>query len=128
MSTATAKVVRAVPRPRPVIDAPGLEVVPTPAPVRGFFGTVLVCLTLFLGALGVAFYLNTLMVQGAFELKNINVELSEVQAREATLSKDVIAVSTPSKLRTEAEHLGMAPATALLHLDVEAGVITGGKE
>lgn len=63
---------------RPVIDTPGLQVVPTPATARGFIGTVVICATLFLGALAAAFYLNTLMVAGAYELKDIAVENNEI--------------------------------------------------
>ncbi len=127
-SVAAEQLSRVLPKSRPVIDTPGLQVVPTPAPARGFFGTVLLCALLFIGALGVAFHLNTLMVQGAYELKNIRVELNEVAAREATLTKDVIAVSTPDQLRTSAERIGMVPATEMAHLDIETGVISGHEE
>ncbi|MFP7695980.1 hypothetical protein [Trueperella sp. LYQ143] len=114
----------AVPASRPVIEMPGLRVVPAPAPARGFFGTVLLCLVLFLGSLGVAFHLNTRMVQGAYDLKNINVELNEVSAREATLEKEAITVSTPAVLKAKAQQLGLVPAGAALHIDLETGVIT----
>ncbi|MDP9807008.1 hypothetical protein J2S70_001590 [Trueperella bonasi] len=114
----------AAPSTRPVIEMPGLEVVPTPAPARGFFGTVFVCLALFVGSISVAFHLNTLMIQGAYDVKNINVELNEVTAREATLEKEAIGVSTPHELRKRASSLGLVPAEAALHIDLETGVIT----
>ncbi|QOR48431.1 hypothetical protein INS90_03955 [Trueperella pecoris] len=112
------------PSSRPVIEMPGLSVVPTPAPARGFWGAVFLCLALFIGSLSVAFHLNTRMVQGAYEIKNISVELNEVAAREATLTKDVIAVSTPNELRARAEQLGLVPAVDARHVDLETGVIT----
>lgn len=125
MSAATAlDAVRLAPKSRPVLDAPGLQVVPTPAPARGFIGTVIVCAVLILGAFGVAFHLNTLMVAGAYELRGINVEYNEVSAREATLMSEVIAVSSPENLREAATKLGMAPADRMLHLDIESGTIT----
>lgn len=112
------------PSSRPVIEMPGLSVVPTPAPARGFWGAVVLCVILLVASLSVAFHLNTRMVQGAYEIKNISVELNEVAAREATLTKDVIAVSTPNQLRARAEGLGLVPAAAALHVNLETGVIT----
>lgn len=112
------------PTSRPVIEMPGLSVVPTPAPARGFWGAVLMCALLLIGSFSVAFHLNTRMVQGAYEIKNISVELNEAAAREATLKKDVIAVATPQQLRARAEGLGLVPATNALHVDLETGVIT----
>lgn len=123
-SALNARRVYAAPAVRPVIDMPGLTVVPTPAPARGFVGTVAICLVLFLGSLGVAFHLNTLMIQGAYDVKNINVELNEVAAREATLEKEVLGVSTPGELQARADALGLVPAEGALHVDLETGVIT----
>ncbi|USR80024.1 hypothetical protein [Arcanobacterium pinnipediorum] len=109
---------------RPVIAAPGLQVVPTPATTRGFIGTVVLCATLFLGALAAAFYLNTLMVAGAYELKDIVVEHNEVAARVATLESEVITNTSPHHLRNAAQDLGMVPATDMLYIDVEAGAVS----
>lgn len=118
------RIERIAPATRPIIDAPGLHVVPTPAPARGFFGAVLLCALLFIGSLGVAFHLNTLMVSGAYELKNISLEYNEVSAREATLRSEVIEVSTPKKLQQAATDLKMVPAPMILHLDLDAGVVS----
>ncbi|MDP9800256.1 hypothetical protein J2S49_000332 [Arcanobacterium wilhelmae] len=114
---------RPVRQASPVISAPGLSVVPTPAPARGFFGTVALCAAIFLGAMGLAFHLNTLMVQGAYDLKNINVQISEVSAKAATLEKEVISVSAPAQLEQAAKKQGMAPATATKFLDPNTGKI-----
>ncbi len=116
------------PSSRPVIEMPGLTVVPTPSPARGFYGTVIVCLAILVGSLGVAFHLNTLMIQGAYDVKNISVELNEVAAREATLEKEVLGVSTPNELRARADALGLVPAQGALHVDLETGVITAPAE
>ncbi len=128
MSTALNQRAFTAPSSRPVIEMPGLTVVPTPAPARGFFSTVAICLSLFIGSVGVAFHLNTLMIQGAYDVKNISVELNEVAAREATLSKDVIGVSTPNELRARADALGLVPAVGAQHMDLETGVITAPAE
>ncbi|MFC5369919.1 hypothetical protein [Arcanobacterium bovis] len=113
------------PQSRPVIAAPGLKVVPSPAPARGMFTTVIACLLIFVASITLAFYLNTRMVQGAYELKTIKVELSKVEARMDTLQGDVVGLSTPDRLRENAAKLGMVPATDLRHIDVASGAITG---
>lgn len=124
MSIAADRQRLSAPSSRPVIEMPGLSVVPTPAPARGFWSVVLVCLLLLAASFSVAFHLNTRMVQGAYEIKNISVELNEAAAREATLKKDVIAVATPQQLRARAEGLGLVPAVGAQHIDLETGVIT----
>lgn len=124
MSIAADRQRLSAPSSRPVIEMPGLSVVPTPAPARGFWSVVLVCLLLAAASFSVAFHLNTRMVQGAYEIKNISVELNEAAAREATLKKDVIAVATPQQLRARAEGLGLVPAVGAQHIDLETGVIT----
>lgn len=124
MSIAADRQRLSAPSSSPVIEMPGLSVVPTPAPARGFWSVVLVCLLLLVASFSVAFHLNTRMVQGAYEIKNISVELNEAAAREATLKKDVIAVATPQQLRARAEGLGLVPAVGAQHIDLETGVIT----
>ncbi|MDY5403014.1 MAG: hypothetical protein SPG34_01560 [Trueperella sp.] len=124
MSIAADRQRLSAPSSRPVIEMPGLSVVPTPAPARGFWSVVLVCLLLLVASFSVAFHLNTRMVQGAYEIKNTSVELNEAAAREATLKKDVIAVATPQQLRARAEGLGLVPAVGAQHIDLETGVIT----
>lgn len=124
MSIAADRQRLSAPSSRPVIEMPGLSVVPTPAPARGFWSVVLVCLLLLVASFSVAFHLNTRMVQGAYEIKNISVELNEAAAREETLKKDVIAVATPQQLRARAEGLGLVPAVGAQHIDLETGVIT----
>ncbi|MBM7825601.1 hypothetical protein JOD55_001428 [Arcanobacterium pluranimalium] len=113
------------PHSRPVIAAPGLKVVPSPAPARGLFTTVITCLLIFVASITLAFYLNTRMVQGAYELKTIKVELSKVEARMDTLQGDVVGLSTPDRLRENATKLGMVPATEWRHIDVASGAIAG---
>ncbi|VEI12607.1 hypothetical protein [Trueperella bialowiezensis] len=124
MSTAAEQQRQIAPNYRPVIQAPGLSVVPTPAPARSFISTVFVCIGLVVGAVVGAFHLNTLMIQGAYDVKNISVELNEMVAREATLKKDVLGLSTPGELRVRADALGLVPAQGARHVNLETGVIT----
>lgn len=106
----------------------GLEVVPTPAPAKGLIRMVVASVLVLASAFGIAFHLNTQMVQGAYDLKNIRVELSEATAREATLEQEVISVSTPEKLRATASKFGMVPVQSVAYLDLATGVISNPTE
>ena len=109
---------------RPVVSGvPGLKLVPAPASARGFFGVVIVCALLLVGALGTAFALNTQMVDTAYEIQSVQKELNVATAKEATLADRVVSASTPQKLTAKAEQLGLLPATSVLHLDLTTGAV-----
>ncbi|MDY5585378.1 MAG: hypothetical protein SPG61_06285 [Arcanobacterium sp.] len=108
---------------RPVITAPTLRVVESPAPSAGFFGTAILCIVIFLSALCVTFYLNTKMASGAYEIKRLTVELNELKSGVETLNSEIVMKSSMAGLRTEAEKLGMVPATEIRYLDYKTGEI-----
>ena len=74
-----------------VSGVPGLKLVPAPASARGFFGAVIVCALLLVGALGAAFALNTQMVDTAYEIQSVQRELNVATAKEATLADRVVS-------------------------------------
>lgn len=113
---------------RPVIAMPSLSVVPSPAPRKGFAATVILCVALVFGALLLAFYLNTRMVQGAYEIKNIKVALTQVQMHEETLEAQAMGATSPDSLRASAMRLGMVPAAQLRQVDLEAGALVASGE
>lgn len=109
---------------RPVLEgAPGLKLVPTPAPARGFFGTVIVCTSIFFAGFGLTFALNTKMVDTAYQIQTVRKELNAASAKEATLKDQVLVVSTPQKLTERAQQLGLAPAGAVVHVNLESGAV-----
>ncbi|MDO4888327.1 MAG: hypothetical protein Q3979_06450 [Actinomycetaceae bacterium] len=109
---------------RPVIEGlPGLKLVPTPAPKRGFFGTVVICALLVIGSFGTVFVLNTRMVDTAYQVQSVQRELNEAAAKEATLQDQVVSASTPQGLAKRAQELGLVPATDVQHLDLQTGEI-----
>ena len=107
---------------------PRLELVPTPAPTRGFMGTVAVCVALFVGAFGAVFMLNNQMVATAWEIQQAQKELTAVSAKEATLEDQVVYAATPAALRDKAEALGLVQAESVLHLDVATGAVINPSE
>lgn len=113
--------VRRSPEQQVISGLPKLALVPTPAPVKGFVSTVIVCLVLFLGAFATVFYLNTQMVATAYEIQNVNRQINAASATNETLTDQVVQVSTPEGLRAKATELGMVAATDTRFLDLNAG-------
>ncbi|XCB30339.1 hypothetical protein RQN30_02610 [Arcanobacterium hippocoleae] len=110
---------------RPIISAPGLSVVPSPLPSRGYFRTAILCGLIFAGAIAGAFGLNTAMIQGAFEIKSATIELNEVKSGLETLREDVARLETPVVLNERAQKYQMVPATQIRYVDLGDGTVTG---
>ena len=111
---------------RPVVQGlPQLTPAPTPAPARGFFGTVIVCALLFVGSFGTVFILNTRMVGTAYEVQSVQKELNAATAKEATLRDSVVSASTPQGLASRARQLGLEPAANVRHIDLQTGKVVG---
>lgn len=109
---------------RPVVAVPALSVVPSPTPRKGFRITVLVCTLLFAGALFLAFYLNTRMVQGAYQIKDLKADLVSVQMEEDSLEASALGASSPDALRRKAAGLGMVPAESLREVNLDTGALS----
>ena len=109
---------------RPVIAAPALSVVPSPAPRRGFILTVALCIALVFSALLLSFYLNTRMVQGAYEIMDIKVELEAVQMQEESLESAAVGATSPAALKANATDLGMVPAATLREVSLDSGTLS----
>ena len=105
-------------------DTPGLSVVPAPAPSGGFFGTLILCTAIFLTAVIAAFCLNTKMVEGAYEVRTMKMDLSRVESDAEALSTAVMSLSTPDRLQKSASDLGMVPAADVKYLNYKSGKIT----
>ncbi len=122
MNTASYAVSRrsVVSTSRPVVHAPDLRIVPTPASSRGVLTTVFLCALIFLLSLCGAFYLNTRMVQGAYEIKGVETRLVEVNSRIDTLEGEAVFYSTSDALNKTATKYGMVPANNTQYLDIKS--------
>lgn len=109
----------------PVISLPGLSVVSSPLPSRGYFRTVILCSVIFLLAIGGAFALNTAMIKGAYEIKTVTVELNNVKSSVAGLHEEVARLETPAVLNERAQKFQMVPAQQIRYVDLESGTVTG---
>lgn len=110
---------------RPVIAAPGLSIVQSPLPSRGYFRTAVFCAAIFAGAIGGAFALNTSMIQGAYEIKSATIELNEVKANVEGLREEVARLETPAVLNERAQKFEMVPAEQIRYVDLATLSVTG---
>jgi cell division protein FtsB len=103
--------------PRPVGDAPDssrrhLQVAPDPAGRRRLarvlvaLGVVITVMSLF-----VIVASNVVMAQQSFELEKVQDRQRAAQRRNAELRAVVARLSSPTRIVSEAERLGMVPAT-----------------
>ncbi|WP_182354598.1 hypothetical protein [Flaviflexus huanghaiensis] len=112
---------------RPIVTGlPTIEVVPSPAPVRGFVAATIACIILFCGALATVFALNTAMVEGAYEIQQKQVLLNDLADTQGTLVDEIAQASTAVELRVRAEALGLVPASEIRHVDLGEGVVSAG--
>lgn len=100
-----------------------LRIVPTPAPKQGFVLTAAICVSLVLGALVLLFALNISMVKTAFEIQSVQKEVNSAYATEATLEDEILRLSSPNELSSQAEELGLTPAYEIRHIDLVAGTV-----
>jgi len=104
---------------------PLLQVVPTPAPARGFFATIIACVLIGLAAFAAVFALNTKMVDTAFEIREQRVILNSLLTTRAGLEDQLAGASTAQVLQDRAAEMGMVPAVNLIHLDLATGTLHG---
>ena len=112
------------PKSRPVVAMPTLSVVPSPAPRKGFLATIFLCAAIFFGALLLSFYLNTRMVQGAYDIKDIKVEIAAIQIHEEALEAQALAPTSPAALKAKAAAYGMVPSGTLREVNLESGTLS----
>lgn len=91
-----------------VAPRPRLQLVHTPDQVRSRGPFVILCMSILGGALLCALLLNTTMVSGSFEMRNLQRELGAVAQDTQDLQMDVDGAH--ASLHERATALGMVPA------------------
>jgi hypothetical protein len=112
-----------VPTPRP---RPPLKLVPAPRrrPARRTPFVLLVIAVLGAGLVALLL-INTGVAQDSFQLTDLRQQSDLLQDREEALEQEVARLSTPGRLATEAERLGMRPGAAPTFIQVPGAPIAG---
>ncbi|PKQ25713.1 MAG: hypothetical protein CVT64_08420 [Actinobacteria bacterium HGW-Actinobacteria-4] len=131
MSAAPARQFRPVTAPHPSAPsyAPAprtrdhLRAVAAPKHARSLVPFTWACFSMILGALAAVLVLNTTMAEGAYERRDLKIELADLHQQRATLISELEANASPQWLSTRAAQLGMEPAGTLGFVSIEDGTV-----
>ncbi len=100
-----------------------LHAVSTPEQARSLMPFATLCVAIIVAALAGVLILNTTMASGAYERRDMKIELAELHQQRAALLTALEANSAPQHLSTTAEELGMVPAGTLGFVTIEDNVV-----
>jgi hypothetical protein len=84
-----------------------------------------VCLAVLVGALGTVLWLNTALAAGAFEIREYQLQLSDLEIERESLNEQLVALAEPQALAAKAAELGMVAAPATGYLVLRDGTVIG---
>lgn len=121
---ATASAARPLPSSRPATESrPRLRAVGTPEQARSLAPFAWVCVLIILTALTSVLLLNTTMASGAYERRDLKIEIASLHQERSALVSAIEAKSAPSRLAGAATELGMQPAETFGFVSIEDGVV-----
>ncbi|MFN3867067.1 MAG: hypothetical protein ACK4MD_10205 [Demequina sp.] len=125
-ASAAARATQARPGPasRPTTDQrPRLRAVGAPEQARSLAPFAWACLLIILAALTAVLLLNTSMAKGAYERRDLKIEIANLHQERSALITALEANSAPSLLADAATGLGMRPHETLGFVSLEAGAV-----
>lgn len=117
---------RTMPLSTPAPTAPRrdhLSAVAAPEHARSMVLFTWSCLSIVIAAFATVLILNTAMASGAYERRDLKIELADLHQQRAALVMDLEANSSPQHLAVNAQELGMVPAGTLGSVFLEDGVV-----
>lgn len=128
MSTAAART-RPTSRPERLRAParPDLRVVEGTLPRRSVLPIAIVAIVVLLIAIIVPMVINTQMAETAFEIRDQQLELNELDAEAWTLQTKLQEVSSPVSLERAARAQGMVPAGQTGIITLSTGSVEGGQ-
>lgn len=100
-----------------------LRSVSAPEQARSLVPFMWACITPVVGALAAVLLINTTMAEGAYERRDLKIEIAALHQEAQGLSETIEANGAPAALAARAEQLGMAPATALGFVSLSDGIV-----
>ena len=96
-------------RPNPA-QGRHLRAVQAPEQARSLVPFAWTCALIVIGALSAVLLLNTSMASGAYERRDLKIEIANLHEQKASLVTQLEQKSAPDQLRGDARELGMQPA------------------
>jgi hypothetical protein len=87
-----------------------LRAVAAPEQIRSMVPFAWVCVSIVLGAMAAVLLLNTTMASGAYERRDLKIEIASLHQERATLVTQLESTSSPQFLANVASDMGMVPA------------------
>ena len=87
---------------------------------------VTVAALLLIAAVVVPVVLNTQMAQRAYDIREQQLILNELERQQATLEQEILEVSSTQSLQEKAEEMGLVPAGVPGVISLEDSTVTGG--
>jgi uncharacterized membrane protein len=103
--------------------------VSAPQQARSLVPFTWVCIGIVVAALAAVLLINTTMASGAYERRDMKIEIAELHQQRATLISTLEANSAPQHLSGTAVELGMVPAGTLGFVSLENSLVleSGGR-
>ena len=93
---------------------------------RAAWPYILLVVVLVVLTVALPMVINTQMAQRAYEIRDQQIVLAELNAEADSLSSQLLAVESPGVLEEKAKALGLVPAGHIGAISLGAGTITGG--
>lgn len=123
-AAARATSARPAPASRPATEQrPRLRAVGTPEQARSLAPFAWACVLIILASLGSVLLLNTAMAQGAYERRDLKIEIATLHQERSSLVSALEANSAPNRLANAAEKLGMRPHETLGFVSIDRGAV-----
>ena len=100
-----------------------LRAVQAPERGRSLLPFATLCVAIVIGALSAVLLLNTSMTEGAYERRDLKIEIAALHKESAAYLETLETNAAPASLAARAEALGMAPATALGFVSLSDGIV-----
>lgn len=100
-----------------------LHAVSTPDQARSLAPFAITCIVVVLAAMAAVLLINTQMAKGAFERRDIKIEIAQLHQQQAALVSQLEGFSSPQYLASAADELGMVPASALGFISIEDSTV-----
>ena len=121
-----APTTKSQPRPRPGAHArPHLSAVTAPEQARSLAPFAWACILIIVGALATMLAITTAMSAGAYERRDLKIEIAQLHQQRATLVSELEANSSPTYLAEAAQGLGMEPYTTMGFVSLGDGTMLG---
>ncbi|WP_152649715.1 hypothetical protein [Demequina oxidasica] len=100
-----------------------LRAVAAPEQVRSMVPFAWLCVAIVLGSMAAVLILNTTMASGAYERRDLKIEIASLHQERASLVTQLESNSSPQFLANEAADMGMVPAETLGFVSLKDAVV-----